>query len=73
LPKTLTFGPQYNKKLKKYTQNTEKSLIPDSSLGRRLATPVLKHITFLKGCDAGFPKSSKLSVNFWFEKILVES
>jgi hypothetical protein len=27
------------KKLKEYTQNVEKSLILDSSLGRRLATP----------------------------------
>jgi hypothetical protein len=42
------FGSHNNKNLKKYTQNIEKSLILDSSLGRRiffwgrgLATPVL--------------------------------
>jgi hypothetical protein len=42
------FGPHNNKNLKKYTQNVEKSLILDSSLGRRkfflarrLATPDL--------------------------------
>jgi hypothetical protein len=26
------------------------------------------YITFLKGFDAGFPKNSKLSMNFTFEK-----
>jgi hypothetical protein len=26
------------------------------------------YITFLKGYDAGFPKISKFSINFWFEK-----
>jgi hypothetical protein len=26
------------------------------------------YITFLKGYDAGFPKNSKLSINFWLEK-----
>jgi hypothetical protein len=26
------------------------------------------YITFLKGYDAGFPKNSKLSINFGFEK-----
>jgi hypothetical protein len=26
------------------------------------------YITFLKGYDAGFPKISKLSINFHFEK-----
>jgi hypothetical protein len=30
------FGPQYDKKLGKYTQNNEKSLILDLSLGRRI-------------------------------------
>jgi hypothetical protein len=28
-----------------------------------------RYITFLKGYDAGFPKNSKLSMNFPFEKI----
>jgi hypothetical protein len=47
------FGPQYDKKLGKYTPNIEKSLILDSSLGRRifwlgrgLATPVLEDKNF---------------------------
>jgi hypothetical protein len=48
LPNYRVFGPHDSKNLKKYTQNVEKSLILDSSLGRikfflgrRLATPVL--------------------------------
>jgi hypothetical protein len=29
---------------------------------------LLGHLIFLKAYDAGFPKISKLSLNFWFEK-----
>jgi hypothetical protein len=55
------FGPQYTEKLKKYTQNYEKSLILNSRLGRKsfflghmrpagrgLATPVLDQRTSVK-------------------------
>jgi hypothetical protein len=50
----LVFGPQLenfakivdNINLKKYTQNVEKLLILDSSLGRRLATPGLKGLIY---------------------------
>jgi hypothetical protein len=37
------FGPQYNKKLRKYTQNIEKSLILDPSLGH---TPGLFNVDY---------------------------
>jgi hypothetical protein len=31
------------------------------------------YITFLKGCDAGFPKKAKLSINLPLKNFLVES